>query len=336
MSTPKLHRNTGLDIVRATEAAAMSAARWMGLGQRDEPNRSATVVMAEALNSLEINGWIVIGEEGRPGAAVGLTSGQRVGQGTGVPMDVVVDPVDGRRLLAQGRSGAIAVAAVAVRDALWSPAPAVYLEKLVVNRAAAAALVPECLDAPAAWTLALVARAKGKPVRDLVVFVLERPRHADLISEIRAAGARVMLADDGDISGAILAALPDGAVDLMLGVGGAAEGVIAACGVKALGGGMLARMAPQSAAEREAIRASGRDLSQILTLDDLVAGEQIFFVATGITDSSLLDGVYFYGDRARTNSLILRGETRTRRTIVAEHLIDDAEHPLTPELPTRL
>jgi fructose-1,6-bisphosphatase II len=336
MSTPKLHRNTGLDIVRATEAAAMSAARWMGLGQRDEPNRTATTAMAAALNSLEINGRIVIGEEGRPGAAMGLISGQRVGQGSGVPVDVVVDPVDGRRLLAQGRSGALAVAAVASRDALWSPAPAVYMEKLVVNRAAAAALVPECLDAPAAWTLALVARAKNKPVRDLVVFVLERPRHADLISEIRAAGARVMLADDGDISGAILAALPDGGVDLMLGIGGAAEGVIAACGVKALGGGMLARLAPQQSAEREAILAAGRDLGRILSLDDLVTGDQIFFVATGITDSSLLEGVQFNGDRARTNSLILRGETHTRRTIVAEHLLDDAGEELAPELPTRL
>lgn len=314
----------------------MHAARWMGLGERVEPNRSATEAMALTLQSLEINGWIVIGEEGRPGAAADLTSGQRVGRGEGVPMDIVVDPVDGRRLLAQGRPGALAVAAVATRNTLWSPAPAVYMEKLVVNRAAAAALVPECLDAPAAWTLALVARAKGKAVRDLVVFVLERPRHSELIREIREAGARVMLADDGDISGAILAALPDGPVDLMFGIGGAAEGLIAACGVKALGGGMLARLAPQNPAEREAIQAAGRDPAQIIALDHLVRGEQVFFVATGITDSLLLQGVRFAGDRAHTHSLILRGETRTRRTIFAEHLLDDDHPQVLPEPPARL
>lgn len=320
----RLHRNTGLDLVRATEAAAISAARFMGLGMRDEANRAATAAMARALNSLEINGRIVVGEEGRPGAAADLLSGQRVGSGHGPPIDIVVDPIDGRRLLAQGRAGAIAVAAIAPRGSMWSPAPAVYMEKIVVGRTAAAALVPECLDAPAAWTLALVARAKGKPVRDLIVFVLDRPRHADLVAEIRAAGARAMLADDGDIAGAVEAAIPDGGVDLLMGVGGAAEGLIGACAVKSLGGGMIARLAPQSEKEREAIAAAGHTLGRILTCEDLVAGEQAFFVATGITDSHLLHGVRLDGERASTNSLILRGSTRTRRTIFAEHLIGES------------
>ncbi|NJN15216.1 MAG: class II fructose-bisphosphatase [Oscillochloris sp.] len=322
MPTQKLSRNLGMDLVRTTEAAAMSAARYLGLGQRFEADQAATAAMIHALNSLDINGRIVIGEEGRSGASSDLISGKVVGSGAGMPIDVVVDPIDGRRLLAQGRSGALAVAAVALQGAMWSPAPAAYMEKLVVSRHAAAALVPECLDAPAAWTLALVARALHKPVRDLVVFVLERPRHADLIGEIRAAGARVMLADDGDINGAILAAVADGGVDLLMGIGGAAEAVITACAIKALGGGMLTRLAPQSRDERDAINAAGLSTDRILSCNDLVAGDQLFFVATGITDSPLLRGVQLFGERAHTNSMVLRGQTRTRRTIFAEHLLE--------------
>jgi fructose-1,6-bisphosphatase II len=321
MSETRLHRNTGLDLVRATEAAAISAARWMGLGSRDEADRAASTAMLRALDTLEIDGQIVLGEDGRVDSFPELHAGRPVGTGRGVAVDVVVDPIDGRRLLAQGRTGAISVAAVAARGAMWSPSPAVYMEKLVVNRAAASALVPECLDAPAAWTLALIARAKGKAVRDLVVFLLDRPRHRDLLDEIRAAGARVMLTDDGDISGAVLAAAPDGAVDLLIGVGGAAEGVIAACAVKALGGGMLARLSPQTAAERSALATVGEDTRRILSAQDMVAGDQVFFVATGITAGPLLNGVLFERDRASTNSLILRCETRTRRSIQAEHLL---------------
>jgi fructose-1,6-bisphosphatase II len=321
MSESRLHRNTGLDLVRATEAAAISAARWMGLGRRGEADQAASTAMLRALDKLEMDGRIVLGKDSRVDSFPELHAGRPVGTGRGVAMDVVIDPIDGRRLLAYGRAGAVSVAAVASRGSMWSPNPAAYMEKLVVNRSAAAALVPECLDAPVAWTLALVARAKGKAVRDLVVFVLDRPRHRDLLDEIRAAGARVMLTDDGDISGAALAAAPDGPVDLLIGVGGAAEGVIAACAVKALGGGMLARLAPQSAGERAALAAAGVDTSRILSCEDMVAGDQIFFVATGITSGLLLEGVSFEHDRATTNSLILRCETRTRRSIHADHLI---------------
>jgi fructose-1,6-bisphosphatase II len=317
-----LSRNTGLDLVRATEAAAISAGRWMGLGRRDEANDAAEQAMAATLDLLDINGHIVIGEEARSKAKSGLVSGRRVGRG-GPPVDVVVDPVDGLRLLAQGRSGAISVAAVAPRGALWSPAPAAYMDKLVVSRETAHALVPECLGAPAGWTLALIARTLGKEIRDLVVFVLDRPRHTDLVNEIRAAGARVMLADDGDIAGAVLAAMPGGPVDLLMGIGGAAEGIIAACAVRSLGGAMLARLAPQSAAEREAVERSGLDIRRVLTCEDMVATNEVFFVATGITDGLLLHGVRYQRDRAETNSLILRCETRTRRIIHAEHLLHD-------------
>ncbi len=178
------------------------------------------------------------------------------------------------------------------------------------------------LDAPAAWTLASVARAKKKQVRDLVVFVLERPRHADLIEEIRAAGARVMLRADGDVAGALMAASPDGQVDVLMGIGGVPEGVVAACAVKALGGAMLGRLAPQRKDEREAIAAAGLDTKRILTSDELISGDQLFFAATGITDGPLLDGVRYHGDRAETQSLVLRCDTRTRRLIKTEHIGD--------------
>ena len=321
MNEQRLSPNMGLDLVRATEAAALAAARWMGLGLRQEADIAASTAMAAALERLEIDGRIVIGEERRRGSQITLPTGRAIGTGRGLPVDVVVDAIDGRRQLAQGRPGAITVAAVSNRGGMWSPTPATYMEKLIVNRQVAPALVPECLDAPAAWTLGLIGRAKAKPVRDLVVFVLERPRHADLIDEIRAAGARVMLADDGDVSGAVLAATPDGPVDALMGIGGASEGVIAACAVKALGGGMLARLAPQSDAERAALAEAELSQQRILTLDDLVLGDQIFFVVTGITDGLLLKGVHYDGDRADTNSLILRSETRTRRLIFAEHLL---------------
>ncbi len=327
MNSEILHRNIGLDLVRATEAAAIQGGRWMGLGDFTPASEAAGIAMARVLNSLGINGRIVIGEEDRVYVVEALHTGRSVGSGRGVAVDVVADPIDGRRMLAGGRGGAISVVAVASAGAMWSPASAIYMDKLVVNREVANALVPECLDAPAAWTLGLVARTKHKAVRDLVVFVLDRPRHADLIDEIRDAGARVMLSDDGDIAGAILAASLGGRADLLMGIGGAPEGVIAACAVKALGGAMLARLAPQSAVERAAVRAAGLDESRILSADEIVAGDQIFFVATGMTDGVLLDGVRYQGDRAETHSLILRCQTRTRRSIRAEHLIE--EHPNT-------
>jgi fructose-1,6-bisphosphatase II len=322
MTDPRLSRNLGLDLVRATEAAALASARWMGLGLRHEATAAAGAAMAAALDQLEIDGRIAVSEEGLRGGQDDLATGRAVGAGRGPAVDVVVDAIDGRRLLAQGRPGAVSVAAVAARGAMRPLAPALYMEKLVVDRYVAPHLVPECLGAPAAWTLGLIARARRKPVRDLAVFVLDRPRHADLVDEIRAAGARVMLADDGDVSGALLAASPESPIDALLGVGGAAEGVIAACAVRALGGGMLARLAPQSDAERAAVAAAGGDLRAVLALGDLVSGEQIFFVATGITDGLLLKGVRYEGERATTNSIILRSETRTRRTIFAEHLLE--------------
>ena len=316
-------RNLGLDLVRVTEAAALQAGRWMGLGNRSEADRHATAAMHLALNALDIDGYIVVGEEAKSGFHSPLDTGNRVGTGRGLAMDVVVDPIDGTTLLAQGRPNAISVVAVAPRGAMWAPAPAAYMEKIVVDRTVAHALAPECLDAPAAWTLALIARVKQKPLRDLVVFVLDRPRHADLIEEIRMAGARVALRSDGDIAGAILAALPDSTIDVLMGVGGVAEGITAACAVRALGGAMLGRLAPQTADEHQDIVEANLDLAAIVTQDQLIRSNIVFFAATGVTEGALLDGVHYKGRWAETHSLVLRAETGTRRFMRAEHLLEE-------------
>jgi fructose-1,6-bisphosphatase II len=194
------------------------------------------------------------------------------------------------------------------------------MDKIVVDREVAEALVPECIDAPAAWTLALIARAKKKLVQDLTVTVLDRPRHADLIQEIRAAGARILLRQEGDAEGALVAAIPGTGVDVLMGIGGAAQGVIAACAAKSLGGKMLARLAPQSEEEKQRIQESGLDLRQVLTSDEIVRSNRIFFCATGITDTKLLNALSFQGMFAETHSLLLRAETGTRRFIFAEHV----------------
>jgi len=195
------------------------------------------------------------------------------------------------------------------------------MDKIVVNAEVAPALVPDCLTAPAAWTLDLVARVKGKQISDLTAFVLDRPRHAPLIAEIRAAGARVMLRPDGDISEALLASSLDSKVDILMGTGGIPEGLIVACAVKALNGAMLGKLDPQSVEERRAVQDAGMDVRRVLTADDLVASSEVFFAATGITDGPLLEGVQYSAKRARSNSLVLRGETKTRRVITAEHLL---------------
>jgi fructose-1,6-bisphosphatase II len=315
-------RNLGLDLVRATEAAALAAGRWMGLGKPDEADNDAIEAMYRTLNAFAMEGHIVIGEEGKLGRHSPLDSGTVVGSGDGPQVDVVVDPVDGRKRLALGYSDAMAVVGVAPLGSMLSVTPAVYMDKIVVDRDAAKAMVPECMHAPAAWTLALVARMKNKPVRDLVVFVLDRPRHEELIEEIRTAGARVLLRSDGDIAGALMAAYPGSGVDLLMGIGGVAEGVIAACAVNALGGTMLGRLAPQSREELAAVQAAGQDINRVLNGGELVRSDQIFFAATGITDGLLLSGVRYQGPEAETNSLVLRSETGTRRIMRTVHRLE--------------
>lgn len=314
-------RNFGLDLVRVTETTALAAARWTGSGNYEEAHRVASRAMASALSTLDINGHIVIGEEGRVGTPPNLQTGATVGSGHGPDLDVIVDPIDGTDLVIKGRPNAISVIGMAPRGAMWSPVPAIYMEKIVVDREVAATLVPECMDAPAAWTLALIARVKKKAVRDMTVIILDRPRHYDLIEEIRAAGARIILRDEGDAEGALLAATVSSGVDVLMGIGGASQGVIAACAVKAMGGAMLARLSPQDAEERAAVRQAGLDTDAILTADQLVRSDEIFFAATGITNSLLLTPTRFFSTHAETNSLLLRAETGTRRFIRAEHAV---------------
>ena len=309
----------GLDLVRATEAGALAAGRYMGLGNSIEADRAAQDAMAAALDQLPMKGRIVCGEEGRIGGHSRLDSQCLVGTGDGPDLDVEVNAIDGARLVAEGQTGALSVAAFAPPGAMWDPGPAVYMEKLVVDRTVAESLGPEALDAPPGWTLAMVARAKGKDVRDLIVFIVDRPRHKQLVHEVRQAGARVFLRSSGDVGGALLAADSTGHVDAMMGIGGVAEGLMSACAVKALGGGMLGRITPQSQNERQACLDGGIDLDKILTCGDMIKGEEVFFSATGVTGGFLLRGVNYHGDYVDTHSLVLRFETGTRRIITTEH-----------------
>jgi fructose-1,6-bisphosphatase II len=311
----------GLDLVRATEAAALAAGRFMGLADRHGADHAAQDAMAAALDLLPMKGRIVCGEEGRIGGHSPLDSLSPVGTGKGPELDVEVNAIDGAGLVADGKSGALSVAAFAPPGALWRPGPAVYMDKLVVDREVAGSIGPEVLDAPPGWTLANIARAKGKDVNDVVVFMVDRPRHKQLIHDIRQAGARVFLRNGGDVAGALLAADVNAPVDVMMGIGGAAEGLMAACAVKALGGAMLSRVAPQSQNERQACLDGGLDLEAVLSCGDMVKGDEVYFSATGITDGLVLHGVRYHGDKVDTQSMVLRYETGTKRIIKTEHRI---------------
>jgi fructose-1,6-bisphosphatase II len=315
-------QNVGLDLLRVTESAAIAAGRFIGLGDKDSTHIAATQAMSNQLKMIDIDGHIVVGEEVRLGEHSSLDSGVKVGTTRGPKTDVVVDPIDGTKLVVEGLPGAISLVGIAPEGTMWSPPPeAIYMDKIVVDREAAEALVPECLDAPAAWTLALVARVKNKSVRDLTVIVLDRQRHRDLIGEIRAAGARISLRTEGDAEGALEAALYGSGADVLMGAGGVSEGVTAACAVRALGGGMLVRLAPQDETEKHAIQDAGIDPDQILTSKQLVTSSDIFFAATGITGGPLLRPIQFEGEFVRTYSILLRAATGTVRFIEAEHAL---------------
>jgi fructose-1,6-bisphosphatase II len=325
MMDKSISPNLGLDLVRVTEAAAFAAGRWMGRGNEKMANRDAIKAMAKAFEILPINGRIVIGEEKRHKFSTPLDSGQQVGSGYGPAMDVVVDAIDGTALLTRGLPGALSVAGIAPRDAMWAPYPATHMEKIIVGPSAAHVLVPECMDAPAAWTLALVARAKKKAVRDLVVFVLSRPRHQDLIEEIQATGARVMALSQGDIAGALMVANHDVKVDILMGTGGISEGIVAACAVKSLRGAMLGRVMPIDAEEVIMLKEAGIDCTEILTHNEIIIGCDIFFAATGITEGVLLSGVHYHGNMVEAESMVIRCKTGTRRNIHVEHTMDESK-----------
>jgi len=309
-------RNLAIEIVRVTEAAAMAAARWQGRGDKEAGDQAAVDAMRQVLDTVVMEGTIIIGE-GEKDEAPMLFNGERVGTGQPPQVDLAVDPVDGTRLLAEGRPGAIAVLAAAPAGALFDPGPCVYMEKLVVGAEAADAVD---LDRPLPENLAAVARALGRDVSDITVMMLDRDRHEEAKAAIRRAGARLQLIPDGDVAGAILAAWDERPqVDVLYGIGGTPEGVTSACAVKALGGQILGRLWARNDAEAGAARDAGYDLSRQLTVDDLVTSEDSFFACTGITNSQLLKGVLFDGIGAVTHSLVMRSKSGTVRTIEARH-----------------
>lgn len=311
-------RNLGLDIVRVTEAAALASARWLGRGDKKAGDGAATDAMRVGFSNMHINGVVVIGE-GEKDHAPMLYNGERLGVGDGPALDVAVDPVEGTNLLATGRPNAISVVGVAPAGAMYNPGPSYYMQKLVVSARARDAID---LDAPVGENLSRIAAALGKSARDLVVFVLDKPRHKNLIEEIRRVGARIQLHTDGDVAGSLMAVDPRSEVDVMMGTGGTPEGVISACAIKGLNGQILARLDPQSPAEKEAILAAGIDVNAILTVDDLVKSDECFFAGTGISGGTFLRGVRYSGRHSITHSLVIRGKTGTIRYLESYHDID--------------
>jgi fructose-1,6-bisphosphatase II len=312
---PDPDRNLALELVRATEAAAIAASRFMGRGDKEKVDQAAVDAMRPVLRSVAMNGVVVIGE-GEKDEAPMLYNGENVGSGEGPAVDVAVDPVDGTTLTAKALPDAIAVLALAERGTMFDPGPCVYMEKLAV--AADLAYVVE-FEAPIADNLAKVARARGKRPEDVTVAILDRPRHAGLVQEVLATGARIKFMLDGDVAGAIMAADEDSSVDVLVGIGGTPEGVIAACALKCLDGAIFGRLYPRDDGERNAALEAGYDLERILSIDDLVSGEDVFFAATGVTSGELLDGVRYRPGRVLTQSLSMRSRSGAVRVIDGRH-----------------
>ena len=312
---PDPDRNLALELVRATEAAAINGSRYMGFGDKNQVDGAAVDAMRPVLGSVRMNGIVVIGE-GEKDEAPMLYNGERVGDGSGPEWDIAVDPVDGTTLTAKSLPDAVSIIGVSPRGTMFSPGPAVYMQKLVVPGHAAQAVD---LDAPIAVNLSKIAAASDRAVSDLTVCVLDRPRHAELVTAIRAAGARIRFLLDGDVAGSIMAVTPSTGVDALVGVGGTPEGVLAACALRCIGGEIFGRLIARNDGERAAIMDAGFDLDRILTTTDLVASDNVFFAATGVTDGSLLRGVRFESHRITTHSLSMRSRSGTIRLIEGQH-----------------
>jgi fructose-1,6-bisphosphatase II len=309
-------RNLALELVRVTEAAALAAAPLVGMGDKEAADQAAVDGMRYALHSIAMDGLVVIGE-GEKDEAPMLYNGERIGDGSPPEVDIAVDPLEGTTLAAHGMPSALAVIALSSRGTMFDPGPCVYMEKLAGSPQIADVLD---LDRPLAETVRLVAERKGTPIRDVMVVVLDRPRHEAGVEEIRKAGARVRLIAHGDVSASLLAVTERSPVDLLWGIGGTPEGVISAAAIKCLGGRLLGRLWPRDEAERTAALAAGYDLQRVLDQDDLVAGEDVFFSATGITDGDVLQGVrYPSAGGATTESLVMRTRSGTVRRISARH-----------------
>ncbi|SEN55089.1 fructose-1,6-bisphosphatase II [Actinacidiphila rubida] len=308
-------RNLALELVRVTEAAAMAAGRWVGRGDKNGADGAAVKAMRTLVHTVSMNGVVVIGE-GEKDEAPMLFNGERIGDGTGAECDVAVDPVDGTTLTAKGMPNAVSVLAVADRGTMYDPSAVFYMDKLVVGPEAA-----EFVDitAPTEVNIRRVAKAKGSAPEDVTVVVLDRPRHDRLVQEIRETGARIKFISDGDVAGAIMAVRDGTGVDMLMGIGGTPEGIISACAIACLGGTIQGRLWPKDDAEKRKALDAGHDLDRVLHTTDLVSGDNVFFVATGITDGELLRGVRYRAETATTSSLVMRSKSGTIRQIDSVH-----------------
>jgi len=319
--SPRPDRNLAMELTRVTEAAALAAGRFIGKGDKIAADQAAVDAMRLMIDSVSMHGTVVIGE-GEKDEAPMLFNGEEVGDGTGPAVDVAVDPVDGTTLTATGQANAIAVMALAERGTMLFPGSAVYMDKIATGPEAADVID---IDAPVAENIRRVAKAKGERPESMNVTILDRPRHVDLIRECHEVGAGVSLMRDGDVAGAIVAATPRTQIDLLMGVGGTPEGVIAAAALKCLGGAMVGRLAPRDDDERQQLIDEGLDPDAPLTTDDLVRGNDVFFAATGITDGYLLRGVKYFPDGATTHSMVMRSRSGTIRYVEAEHRFEKLE-----------
>ncbi|MFI8190997.1 class II fructose-bisphosphatase [Streptomyces sp. NPDC085946] len=308
-------RNLALELVRVTEAAAMAAGRWVGRGDKNGADGAAVRAMRTLVSTVSMNGVVVIGE-GEKDEAPMLFNGERVGDGTGPEVDIAVDPIDGTTLTAKGMPNAIAVLAATERGAMFDPSAVFYMDKLVTGPEAADFVD---IDAPVSVNIRRVAKAKRSTPEDVTVVILDRSRHEGIIKEVRETGARIKLISDGDVAGSILALREGTGIDLLLGIGGTPEGIISACAVKCLGGIIQGKLWPKDDAERQRAVDAGHDLDRVLTTDDLVSGDNVFFTATGITDGELLRGVRYRSETATTSSIVMRSKSGTVRRIDSEH-----------------
>ena len=316
--TTAVDRNLALELVRTTEAAAMAASRWMGRGDKNAADDAAVEAMRRVLHSVSMNGVVVIGE-GEKDEAPMLYNGEAVGDGSGSPADVAVDPIDGTTLTSLGRGNAIAVIAVSDKGTMFDPGPCVYMDKIAVGPAGKGVID---INASPTENLERLAKAKGEDVRNITAVILDRDRHKDLIAEVRAAGARIRLIPDGDVAGGISTAWPESGADILFGIGGTPEGVITAAALKCMGGDMQGKLWPRNDEEREAALAAGYDLDRVVGIDDLVQGDNCFFAATGITDGELLKGVRFDPVYVHTQSLVMRSRSGTVHLVNALHRVD--------------
>ena len=308
-------RNLALELVRVTEAGAMAAGRWVGRGDKEGGDGAAVDAMRELVNTVSMRGVVVIGEGEKDNAPM-LYNGEEVGNGDGPDCDFAVDPIDGTTLMSKGLPNAISVLAVAERGAMFDPSAVFYMNKIAVG--------PDAIDAiditaPIGENVRRVAKAKGLSVSDMTVCILDRPRHEKLMAEVREAGARIRLITDGDVAGAISACRPNSGTDLLAGIGGTPEGIITAAAIRCMGGAIQGQLAPKDDEERQKAIDAGYDLDQILSTEDLVSGENVFFCATGVTDGDLLKGVQYYGGGCTTQSIVMRSKSGTVRMIEAYH-----------------